>query len=218
MTTTIHPTRIALFCLALFTGLAASAQIVGGTSTQDDSTPQSSTPVQDGTTETVATAPAGAALTPATAAQAATMRYGYCSRQSLLQTMPEYAKAMLQLKSLREQYEKEALRNETEFRRQYTEYLSGQKDFPQAILLKRQRDLQQSMEQGIAFRAEADSLLEQAEAELMAPLRSRVDAAIRAVATERGYDYVVDTDLGAYVYLNPALSEDITAYVEERLK
>lgn len=206
MTTTIHPTRIALFCLALFTGLAVSAQIVVGTTAQDS------------TMENSVTAPADVALTPAAATQTPTVRYGYCSCKSLLQTMPEYAKAMLQLKSLHEQYEKEALRNETEFRRQYTEYLSGQKDFPQAILLKRQRDLQQSMEQGIAFRAEADSLLEQAEAELMAPLRSRVDAAIRAVATERGYDYVVDTDLGAYIYLNPALSEDITAYVEERLK
>lgn len=198
MTTLIHTTKTAFFSLALFTGLTASAQIVGGTTE---------------TTDTIATV-----LTPAETAQVSTVRYGYCSRQALLALMPEYAKAKQQLKELHEQYEKEALHNETEFRRQYTEYLSGQKDFPQAILLKRQRDLQQSMEQGIAFRVEADSLLKQAETELMAPLHSRVDAAIRAVAAERGYDYVVDTDLGAYVYLNPALSEDITAYVEERLK
>lgn len=199
MTTTIRITKTALFSLALFTGLTASAQIVGGTTEAADTI-------------------AAAVLTPAETVQAPAVRYGYCSRQSLLGLMPEYAKAMQQLKELREQYEKEALHNETEFRRQYTEYLSGQKDFPQAILLKRQRDLQQSMELGIAFRVEADSLLKQAETELMAPLRARVDAAISAVAAERGYDYVVDTDLGAYIYLNPALSEDITAYVEERLK
>lgn len=203
MTTTNITTKIALCGLALLSSLTASAQIVETTPTVADST---LAVVIDDAEDSLA-----AALVP-------TIRYGYCSRQALLGLMPEYAKAMQHLKELREQYEKEALHNETEFRRQYTEYLSGQKDFPQAILLKRQRDLQQSMEEGIAFRVEADSLLKQAEAELMAPLHSRVDAAIRAVAVERGYDYVVDTDLGAYVYLNPALSEDITAYVEERLK
>lgn len=203
MTSSTHIAKAILFGFALLSGFTASAQIVEATPTVADS---------------AATVLTGSAEEPLVSTPALTIRYGYCSRQTLLGLMPEYAKAMQQLKELHEQYEKEALHNETEFRRQYTEYLSGQKDFPQAILLKRQRDLQQSMEQGIAFRVEADSLLKQAETELMAPLHSRVDAAIRAVAAERGYDYVVDTDLGAYVYLNPALSEDITAYVEERLK
>lgn len=145
-------------------------------------------------------------------------RYGYCSRQQMLQGMPEYVKAALQLKNLREQYEKEAYYNESDFRRQYTEYLNGQKDFPQAILMKRQRDLQMAMEKGIEFREEADSLLQQAEIDLFAPVNSRLDEAIRAVAAERGYDYVIDTDLGSYIYLNPALSEDITPFVEQKLR
>lgn len=148
----------------------------------------------------------------------AVVRYGYCSRQQLMEGMAEYAVAMTQLANLRAQYEKEAVYNETDFRRQYSEYLNGQKDFPQAILLKRQKDLQTSMEKGIAFRMEADSLLSVAERELLAPIDRRVDAAIRMVATERGYECVVDTDRGAYLYLNPALSEDITAYVEEKLR
>lgn len=147
-----------------------------------------------------------------------TKRYGYCSRQQMLQGMPEYVKAALQLKNLREQYEKEAYYNESDFRRQYTEYLNGQKDFPQAILMKRQRDLQMAMEKGIEFREEADSLLQQAEIDLFAPVNSRLDEAIRAVAAERGYDYVIDMDLGSYIYLNPALSEDITPFVEQKLR
>lgn len=151
-------------------------------------------------------------------APAAAPRYGYCSRQEIMESMPEYVKAVQQLKALRQKYEDEAYHNESEFRRQYTEYLNGQKDFPQAILLKRQRDLQQTMENSIAFREEADSLLRQAETDLFAPVRQRIDQVISAVAAERGYDYVVDTDLGAFVYLNPALSEDITAFVEQKLR
>lgn len=146
------------------------------------------------------------------------IRYGYCSRLQLLQSMPEYTKAVQELTKLREQLEKEVYHNETEFRRQYSEYLNGQKDFPQAILLKRQRDLQAAMENGIAFRMQGDSLLHKAEEDIMAPLRNRVEEAIRSVGMERGLDYVIDIDKDVYVFLRPELSEDITAYVEEKLK
>lgn len=146
------------------------------------------------------------------------LRFGYCNRQALIEAQPEYAVAMAQLDALRKQYEAEVTHNETDFRRQFTEYLYGQKEFPQAILLKRQRDLQAAMEQGLAFRAEADSLLAKAEGDLVQPIGARIDAAISRVAAERGYAYVVDTGSGAYLYLHPRLSEDITEYVIEALQ
>lgn len=145
-------------------------------------------------------------------------RYGYCSHRQLLESMPEYAQAVAQLKSLRGKYESEASHNEEDFRRRFQEYLQGQKEFPEAILLKRQADLERSMEEGLAFRAQADSLLQQAETDLMQPLHARIDATIRAVAVEHGYECVVNTDAGAFPFLNPALSEDITTFVSEKLR
>ena len=145
-------------------------------------------------------------------------RYGYCSHRQLLESMPEYAQAVAQLKSLRGKYESEASHNEEDFRRRFQEYLQGQKEFPEAILLKRQADLERSMEEGLAFRAQADSLLQQAETDLMQPLHGRIDAAIRAVAVAHGYECVVNTDAGAFPFLNPALSEDITTFVSEKLR
>lgn len=145
-------------------------------------------------------------------------RYGFCNRQALIESQPEYTKAMQTLKNLRAQYEQEAQYNETNFRRQYSEYLNGQKDFPKAILLKRQRDLQDAMERGIAFRTQADSLLRDAERDLLLPIERKVDAAIAAVGAERDYDYVIDTSMHTMLYLNPALNEDITLFVEEKLR
>lgn len=145
-------------------------------------------------------------------------RYGYCSHRQLLEGMAEYAQATAQLKSLREKYEREARHNEEDFRRRFQEYLQGQKDFPKAILLKRQSDLERSMEEGLAFREQADSLLEKAEYDLLTPLKNRIDATIIAVGKERGYECVVNTDAGVFPYLNPTLSEDITNFVREKLK
>ena len=45
----------------------------------------------------------------------------------------------------------------------------------------------------------------------------QVDAVIRAIGAERGYDFVVDTAAGTHPYLNPEKSEDITPYVKARL-
>lgn len=187
---------ILCFCFAICSVLSF-AQIV-----EDNTTSHTSD-----TVETPATAPA----------EVVRVRYGFCSRSQLVLLLPEYTKAVQEITRLREQFEKEVEYNEAEFRRQYTEYLNGQKDFPQAILLKRQRDLQTSMENGIAFRMEGDSLLRAAEENIMEPLRRRVDDAIRAVGTERNLDYIVDTDKDAFVFLRPELSEDITAFVEEKL-
>lgn len=168
----------------------------------------------------IALLPSAAALsaqtTAATAAPAA--KYGYVSYGALLASLPEYAKAQQQLAELKRKYEAEALYNEETFKHMFADFLQGQKEFPQTILLKRQRDLQVAMERGLAFREEADSLLRQAEKDLCAPARLILDAALRAVGAERGYDCILDTDARACPFLNPAVAEDATPFVREKLE
>ena len=144
-------------------------------------------------------------------------RYGVLSYDSLLTAMPEYVRALESLSRLRQQYEEEAEYNSSNFKRLFAEFLDGQKNFPKSILLKRQRDLQNEMERDLAFREQADSLLRAAEADLMGPVRSRLDAAIRAAGAERGYDFIINTDRGTCPYYNPLLSEDAAPYVRTQL-
>lgn len=144
-------------------------------------------------------------------------RFGYLSYDSLLHAMPEYAQVQQQMQQLRQQYEAEAAYNESSFKRQFAEFLQGQKDFPQNILLKRQRDLQDAMEKGLAFRNQADSLLTCAEADMLKPVYRRLDAAIQSVGMERGYEYVLNTDKRSYPFVNPAVAENATAYVAAKL-
>ncbi len=147
-----------------------------------------------------------------TAAKYGTLRY-----DSLLRAMPEYAEMQTQLKQLREKYDKEASYNEMTFKRQFAEFLQGQREFPQNILLKRQRDLQESMEKSLAFRNDADSLLQQAAEEMEQPIADLLDRAIRAVGAERGYECLVNLDAPSCLYLNPALTEDATPFVVKKV-
>ena len=145
------------------------------------------------------------------------VKYGYISYDSLFHSLPEYAQVQDNMVQLRKKYEDEALYNEKNFKRQFTEFLEGQKDFPKNILLKRQRDLQISMERGISFRQEADSLLMQAERDMLAPLRKRLDKAIQEVGIERGYEYILNLDNHAYPYIHPELTENAAPYVLMKL-
>ena len=100
----------------------------------------------------------------------------------------------------------------------FTSFLQGQKDFPLPILLKRQQDLQTELEKSLAFRDRCDSLLRRAEAEMTAPLRRKLDAAIRAVGLERDYEMILNTDAQAVPFLRPASVEDATPYVRQKLQ
>lgn len=144
-------------------------------------------------------------------------KYGYLSYSQVLENMSDYKMAQQQLNDLRVKYEMEAQYNEASFKRQFAEYLQGQKDFPQSIMLKRQRDLQEALEKSLAFREEAVRLLKQAEAEALAPIKGRLDNAIRVVGGLYGLDYIYNLDTNAMPYVNPALVMDVTSLVQQEL-
>ncbi len=140
--------------------------------------------------------------------------FGYISYDKVLHGMADYATAQERISNIREQYNKEAEYNEDKFFKMYAEYIQGQKTFPEEIMLKRQKELQVAMEQGVAFRKEALKLLQNAETELLKPLRDKLNKAIAVVAKERKLAFVANTDANAYPYINPAEGMDITSLVE----
>lgn len=158
------------------------------------------------------------ALSCLTATAQSQVKYGYIHYDSLLHSMTDYAEAQRQMAELRKKYEAEATYNEQSFKRMFAEFLQGQKEFPQNILLKRQRDLQDAMEKSLAFRHEIDSLLNAAEDELVYPVRKRLDEAIQAVGLEHGYEYIINRDANTYPFVHHSVAEDATTFVEEKLK
>lgn len=145
-------------------------------------------------------------------------RFGYLSFNEVMQTMPAYGEVQKSLENLKTSYEQELQRSEGEFSKQFAEYVDGQKSFPENILLKRQKELQQLMEQSIAFKEEAKRLLAKAETELMQPVTQQLKEVIATVAKQRGYAFVLNTDNNACPYVNGEVGDDITADVLEALK
>ena len=145
-------------------------------------------------------------------------RFGYLSYETALKSMPDYAIAEQQMADLNQQYQAEMKRVEEEFNLKYEEFLEGQRDFPRTILQKRQTELQQLMEQNIAFKEQSREELAQARKQAFAPLKIRLIEVLGKIGRERGFAFIYDTDTKALPFINPAQGEDISELVNSLLQ
>lgn len=146
------------------------------------------------------------------------LSFGYFSYRDVFTNMPGYAEAQSRVAALRETYQQELTRSKEEFTRQFGEFIDGQQTFPENILLKRQKELEQLMDGNLKFRDEARELLRQEEENTLAPLRQRLDNAITRLGMERGYAFILDTDNGAFPFVSGAVGTDVTADLLNMLK
>ncbi|MCF0160515.1 MAG: OmpH family outer membrane protein [Bacteroidaceae bacterium] len=142
--------------------------------------------------------------------------FGYVDYDAILKEMPEYAETQEYMKELKDQYQTELRHSEEEFNRKYNEFLDGQKDFAETILVKRQKELQGLYEAGLAFRRDCEGQLKEAEEKLVATVKVSLNKAIKEVASELGLDYVLNTSNQALLYAGPN-GKDITEQVKTKL-
>ena len=151
-------------------------------------------------------------LLPAVAVDAQ-VKFGYLSYSEAIKAMPGYAEMQKSLAELKQQYANETKRSEDEFNQKYESFLEGQKDFAPSILKKRQYELQELLNNSVSFKKEAARLLKQAEADMYAPLKKRLNEILRQVGRERGYAFILNTDNDAVPYIDSASGEDISTLV-----
>lgn len=151
-------------------------------------------------------------------AMAQQAKIGYFSYNEALQAMPEYAIAMAELDNLKKQYDEELKGAEDEFNDKFELFLEQQATLAPAIRDKRQADLQDILDRNTRFRQEAERLLAQAEKDLLAPLKKKLQEAIRAVGTSEQYFVILNTDSEAAPYIDANLSEDVTDKIISKTK
>lgn len=151
-------------------------------------------------------------------AASAQNRIAYFSYDEAMKSMPEYVLTQNNIGSLRTKYDAEMKRAEDEFNNKYEEFLDGQHDFAPLILQKRQAELQELMQKNIAFKAEAERLLAQAEKDAMAPVTEKMKTVLQRIGKERGYAVILNTDSNACPYIDTTIADDITTIVKDALR
>lgn len=140
-------------------------------------------------------------------------RFGYLSYSALMTELPSYSEAQNKIAQLRENYKKEIERSQKDFNAKYEEFLSEQQSLMPSIRRKRQVELEELLDGNKAFREEAMRLLQQAEADIMKPVRSELNSRIQAVAMQLGLAFVLNTDGDACPFINPEMGVDISQAV-----
>lgn len=149
---------------------------------------------------------------------AQTLRFAYFDYDAVLQSMDDYVQAQASLHQLRTKYDAETRRSEDDFNQKYDEFLDGQRSFAPSIFRKRQAELQEQLDKNIAFKQETEQLLKQAEDDALAPVRQRLDEAVKRVGQEGGYAFVMRATTDTLPYVDPAQGYDITEQLKAVLK
>lgn len=138
-------------------------------------------------------------------------KFGYFSYSTVLDSLPQYKEAMEGYKKLKQRCLREIEHNEQELTRFYVAFLDGHREFPEPILRKRQKEIQQMIDNSVVFRDQLKVWLRHAKDSLTAPSRHLVDSALQRVCSELSLMYAMNIDGGEYRYINPLCGQDITA-------
>ncbi len=141
-------------------------------------------------------------------------KFAYLSYDSVLNAMPDYAAMKVQMAQMGKEYETEMKRVEDDFNKKYEEFLDGMKSFPQTILQKRQSELQEMLNKNIDFKKESQRLLKNTETTMLQSLKGTIQTAVDAIAREKGYAFVLNTDEGAVTFIHADFGVDITEDVK----
>lgn len=158
------------------------------------------------------------AISPASSAGVQPFRFGYFSYQKTFETMPDHTIAQRNMEDLKAKYDKEMQRVEEEFNQKYELFLDGQRDFAPSIRHKRQAELQELMEKNLAFKAEAQRLLKEAQDNAYKPLREKIASALQKVGREKGLAFILNTDNDAAPFIDPAIGFDVQADVDAAVR
>ena len=114
-------------------------------------------------------------------------------------------------------YEDEIKRTSDEFNKKFAEFQEEQKNLPQNILERRQKELQDLQEKGMQFQQDAQQQLQKAYTDMMDPIYKKLEDAMKEVGKAGGYTFVFDLNRTDIPYINEAEVKDITNDIKTKL-
>src|SRR4028118_2113497 len=129
-----------------------------------------------------------------------TQKFGYISSQELLSIMPDVVKADTQLKVYAKQYTDQLETMGREFEKKAGDYQKNASTMTEAVREVKEKELTDLRGRFQGLEQSANEKVAKKKEELYKPILEKADKAIKAVAAEKGYDYVFDASGGMLLY------------------
>lgn len=144
-------------------------------------------------------------------------KFGHVDSQSIIQSLPDYSRAMGEVEALGKQYENELQASQAELQRLVEDY-EKKKDTMNATQQQETENSLQEKYQRIQQQAQQNQQdFQKAQQDKLQPIFNKVRQAIETVAKAGQYVYVMDTSSGTVLYINDTISKDLTAEVKAQL-
>jgi len=145
-------------------------------------------------------------------------KYGHMNLGNLLELLPDTKKADDQIKAFAGAL---GVKDDSLGRALQAGAEALQKEYDAGVLTplqaqQRQAELQKQQEFLQKFEQEANQMVTTKREELLKPILSKVDEAIKAVAKENGYTMIFDTSTGAMLFATE--TDDVTEMVKKKLE
>ena len=134
----------------------------------------------------------------------------------ILEAMPETAKAEQELTAYRKELENQLNAMGEEYMKKVQEYEAAQDSLSDLMKTTKQNEILDMQNRIQSFQENAEKEYLNKQAALYAPIRERLQKAVRAVTLEQGYTYMMDITSGAIVYIGDD-AIDATPLVKKKL-
>lgn len=128
------------------------------------------------------------------------LKLGYINSQELLMSMPERAKADTLLQQYAKQFQEQYESMQKDYQIKGQQYQAGEKTMTDAIKEVKMKEIQDLASRIESFQQSAQEKVGQKKQEVYGPILDKADKAIKAVAKEKGFDYIFDAGQGFLLY------------------
>jgi outer membrane protein len=142
----------------------------------------------------------------------------YADVEYIFSKLPAAKQVESELKSLQKQLETKYQTKYDEFNKKYTVYVEKRKTLPDTVRLATEQELQLLQESLEKFQQDSQVTLQRKQEQLLEPVTKDIQAAIEAVAKEKGYTFILNAGVGSQdMILHADAAMDISALVLQKL-
>lgn len=142
-------------------------------------------------------------------------KFGYINSADLIQIMPETKKAEASLAAFVKNLEKQFGSLQADYQKKVNEYQSQEKTMADVVKQTKIMAIQNLEQQMQESQMAGQQKVADKRAALFKPILDKAEKAIKAVGKENNYDYIFDTNSGAFIYSKE--SHDVTPLVKKKL-
>ena len=142
-------------------------------------------------------------------------KIAHINYNELLQSMPEMAVAKSSLEEFTKTYQTQLNSMQEDYKTKSDIFKKEESTLQPAMKSLKMKELQDLEASFLKFKDDAQVEINTKEKDLLAPLLKKAKDAVEVVVKEKKYNYVIDSSVGQYIYLDP--NENIMTHVKTKL-